>query len=94
MTATEPQSAVADGNSDLGYRVVQAVARAEGSDPMELDAPLYEVVNVDALAALVRSADEDLQASFRYLEYRVVVTGDGTVTVHDRGSGDTSETGK
>lgn len=94
MTATEPQPAVTDGDSDLGYRIVQEVARAEGSDPLELDAPLYEVVNVDALAALVRSANEDIQASFRYLEYRVVVTGDGTVTVHDRGSGDASEAGK
>jgi hypothetical protein len=61
-------------------RVVDALADATGTDPVALDPPLYEVVEPDALDAVVASSD-DLSVSFDYGDHRVVVHADGSVTV-------------
>jgi len=45
--------------------VLQAVAQAHGLDPIELDEPLYEAIDPDALDHLVESSDE-VTVTFRY----------------------------
>lgn len=61
--------------------IVREIATIEGTDPEELP-PLYDVVDTDALDALVRQADADgLTIGFDYGNYRVRVEGTGEVTV-------------
>lgn len=66
--------------------VVEAVARAEGVDPTEIERPLYEVVDPDALDDLfssrhVHSPASGIRVSFTYYGYEIQVRGDGDVTL-------------
>lgn len=71
-------------------RVIDALADATDTDPLELD-PLYGVIDPEALDQFIR-ADTDGNASvqFAYDGHDVEVRGDGTVAVdgtvydHDR----------
>lgn len=69
--------------------VVEAVAEAEDVDPTDL-APLYGVVDPDALDALFTSPLSESNApttagtvTFTYEGYRVEVTGGGRVSLED-----------
>lgn len=64
--------------------VVQEVAEREGVDAMELDRPLYEAIDPDALDRLVRSlgggpSASRFSVSFAYHGYGVTVWSDGVV---------------
>lgn len=61
-------------------RVADALAAATGTDPTRLEPPLYDVVDPDALDALVEGAT-GVRVSFDYDGHHVVVHGDGAVTV-------------
>lgn len=68
-------------------RVVDALAAATDTDPLEL-APLYEVVDPEALDRLFDAdATGRARVQFEYDGHAVEVRGDGTVavdgTVHD-----------
>ncbi|SDR41507.1 HalOD1 output domain-containing protein [Natronobacterium texcoconense] len=73
--------------------VVEAVARAEGTDPMALDPSLYRAIDPDALDRLVESADEELTVEFTFAGYTVRVDGFGDVTLSpsDRTSGSSNQ---
>ena len=68
-------------------RIVEAVAEREGVDPRQLEPPLFNVVNPDALDALfVRPADSgEVRTTglvrFEYLGYTVRLREDGAITV-------------
>lgn len=69
-------------------RVVVAIADKIGVDPLQLDPPLYEVIDLDALEALFpapdasgRSTVESLE--FTYQDCRVLINGDASVEVLD-----------
>ncbi|MHB9285898.1 HalOD1 output domain-containing protein [Halobacteriales archaeon Cl-PHB] len=64
--------------------IVDAVADAAGVDASDLDQPLGEQVDADALDQLVRSASgdaTDVHVRFRYLDHDVAVHSDGRVVV-------------
>ncbi|USZ70914.1 HalOD1 output domain-containing protein [Natronosalvus halobius] len=66
--------------------VVELVADREGTDPMELQPPLYDVIDPEALNALFAPTSrgqsrESGQVSFRYLGYDVTVRADGDVSI-------------
>ena len=66
--------------------VIESVATREGVDPMDLDVPLFDAVDPDALDALVRTGSDEgnrppIQVSFTYLGYNVIVASDGLVHV-------------
>lgn len=68
--------------------VVETVAAREGVDPMDIDAPLYEAVDPDALDSIVRTVDGEpnhapLEVEFTYYGYEVVVATDGSVRVSE-----------
>lgn len=65
--------------ADLCSDIVTAIAERTGADPLEMD-PLYDAVDVDAIEAIVGSA-EDATVEFAYHGHTVVVDGDGSVTV-------------
>lgn len=71
----------------LTLAIVGEVADREGVDPLDLEPPLHEVVDPDALEALFSdsidgTAREDVAVEFDYCGHRVLVDG-GTVRVGD-----------
>lgn len=69
--------------------IVQAVAAAADTDPLELP-PLYERVDADALDAVV-SGLRNGEVRFRYAGYAVTVHSDGTVEVDDDSTTDSEQ---
>lgn len=63
--------------------VLEAVAAEEGCKPTDLDVPLYEYVDPEALDALVSSPIDGL-ISFRYYGYDLTIDGNGTVWVDEQ----------
>ena len=63
-------------------QIVDAVAEAEGVEPVTLDPPLAEVVDPDAVERLVEnSTASDLEVRFAYRGHDVVVDESGRVQV-------------
>jgi len=63
----------------LSEAVIAAVAEAEGVDEQELDSPLFEMINPDALDSLFHNSAGRVQ--FKYLDYNVTVDHNGVVDV-------------
>lgn len=66
--------------------IIEAIAAHEGLDPMALEQPLYEVIDTDALDALVgnhrsEQARPTITVAFSYNGCRVHISGDGSVEV-------------
>lgn len=71
---------------EVGATIVEEIADREGVDPVELDVPLYEAVDADALDVLVggrghRTPQTSLLVEFSYLGYDVAVDGDGAISI-------------
>jgi len=60
--------------------VLAAVARRTGVDVADLEAPLYEAIDPDALDRLLQHG-ADVTVTFEYSGYRVSIDGEGTVAV-------------
>lgn len=69
------------------YRVLEAVARHEETSPDQFDQRLNEVVDPDALDALVRDDETTATVAFTYEGYTVVVHGDGRVSIQGDADG-------
>lgn len=71
----------------VSVAIVEAVAAAEGVDPVELTPPLYEVVDTDALDRLFapnsQRALADGRSNFSYKGYTITVEAGGTVTIEE-----------
>lgn len=67
----------------LSMKVIEAIAQREGIDPVELQTPIYEVVDLDALDALTRGESEStsVEISFTYEGYEVTVDNDRDVGI-------------
>jgi len=66
-------------SAKLSEAVIVAIAEKEGVDEQELDSPLFEVINPDALDSLFRNSGGRVQ--FEYLDYQVTVNDNGVVDV-------------
>lgn len=62
--------------------IVRAVADAADVDPVELTPPIYEIIDPEALDALLKRCRQG-QVQFPYKEWTVVARADGTVVVDD-----------
>lgn len=65
----------------LATRVVRAVAEAKGIEPTELEYPLGEYIDLDAVDQLVTHENASWTLSFELPEHNVTVTIDGMVLV-------------
>ncbi|WP_321112971.1 HalOD1 output domain-containing protein [Halorussus salinisoli] len=70
----------------MSEAVVTAVADAKGVSPVAVTPPLYDVIDPEALEAVVASMtsrpDEPAgHVEFPYNGFRITVTGDGRVSV-------------
>ena len=63
----------------ISLRVIDAIAEATGSDPLEMP-PLYHTVDLSALEHLIRGGDS-VSVEFEYEGRAVAVRSDGTVAV-------------
>lgn len=73
-------------HGSLTSRIAEKVAESEGVEPTELQPPLYEVIDPDALNAVFADAESDVsrevgRVEFTYCGYQVVVRSDGQVSV-------------
>ena len=82
------------GAESFSYTVVESVARHKGTEEIELDPPLYEVLDPDALDALFTGRGETRcpgRISFEYSGCTVTVSSTGHVLVEDAEDGSTGE---
>ena len=61
--------------------VIQAVADAHNLDPLDLSRPLGEVIDTDALDALLQDPGFNGKIEFTYMGYQVTVKADGKVAL-------------
>ncbi|MFC7156282.1 HalOD1 output domain-containing protein [Halomarina halobia] len=73
--------------------LIERIAELEGVDPLELDPPLNDVIDADALDELCAVSPCDLVVSFEYRGYAVRVRGDGTFDVRPSPAAGTSADG-
>lgn len=84
LMTTAPSIALQDHTTqDVTQQVLTAIATREGTSPVDLDQPLYDAIDPDALNALFSGPTPPVSVQFTYLGYEVVVRGDGTVDVTD-----------
>jgi len=68
--------------------IVSEIARLEGMEPTEIEPPLYEVLDPDALDALFTSTGaqpprEGGYVLFTYRDYEVTVYGSGRIDIRE-----------
>lgn len=74
----------------IALAVVEAIAEREAVDPIDLDRPLYDVIDPDALENLFRvdAAGRSIcsgHVTFAYGDYLVRVSSDREISVFGRG---------
>jgi hypothetical protein len=76
----------ARGDAEIGTRIVESVAAERDVDPLDLEPPLFEVIDADALDALVR--DSSIAVQFQYAGHAVTVRPDGEIDVESAATGE------
>lgn len=66
-------------SDSLSMRVVEAVAESTGVEPTQLQPPLYDVINPEALDSLFRNGDGSV--TFSYCGRTVTVTNQAEITI-------------
>lgn len=61
--------------------IVTSIAAAKNVDPVDLEPPLYEVINPESLRDVIESADPSSRVRFRFDDLEVEVRGDETVEI-------------
>lgn len=70
------------GRQSVSARIIDAVASATETDPLEIEPPLYSAVDTDALDRLAGSdSGAAVQVEFEYADHDIAVDGDGTIAV-------------
>lgn len=72
----------------IPMRIVTTIAEAEGVDPTELDPPIYDVIDPEALAALFQTPGNTTDSTeggviFPYNGYKVHVTNSRDISIQD-----------
>ena len=66
--------------------IVESLAEAEGTNPIDLNPPLYDVIDPDALGGLFTNDQTLGKVVFNYNCYEVSVFSDGYVSVKSHGT--------
>lgn len=72
----------------VGTEIVEQIADREGVDPVDLDVRLYDVIDADALEALMngtgdRQPQANLRVEFTYCGYAVTVGKNGRISIDE-----------
>lgn len=86
MEATPPTSTEGQSNEKPSQTVVELVANLEGTNPVELNPPLYSAVDPETLDALFHSSRNNESQTpnyvcFTYLGHEIRVSDDGEVSL-------------
>ena len=78
-----------DSDRSFGLSVIEALATAMDVDPLEMEPPLYEVIDhvaLDMLFSPTKNGDdhEEIVVRFDYDGYEVTVSNDGTINIFER----------
>lgn len=73
---------------ELPLVIAERIAEREGLTSINLQPPLYESVDTDALEALLDSSNDAISVSFTYQGYAVHVDGTGSVRISDPPAGE------
>lgn len=74
------QAEVAE-ESRISQKVVEAIAEAEETEPIELTPPLYEVIDLETLENLLTNNQTLAKVVFNYNSCEVTVFSDGYISV-------------
>ncbi len=70
-------------SSTIVQQIIETVAAADNTDPETMNPPLADVVDPDALNALIEHSSADsgrtFEVRFHYRNHEVVITDDGDV---------------
>lgn len=76
--------------SSLVIKIVEHIAAQQGVDPIDLDSPLYDSIDTDALETLIESARDSPQNScsveFPYHDYIVTVDETRSISIREKES--------
>lgn len=76
-----------DSDAELSFVILESVAEAAGVDPSDLDEPMYETVDPEAIGKLFSDVGTPAatpgQVVFEYCGHSVVVRSDGRISVYD-----------
>ena len=64
----------------ISLRVVESLAAAREIEPLDMDPPLFDVIDPEALDRLFRS-DAECRVTFEYEGHEVVVRNDGRISI-------------
>lgn len=80
---TVPRGNAVGESTPLSMAVIDAVARREGIDPVDLETPMYDVIDLDALDALTSgdTGGTSIEVSFTYAGYEVTVDDERDIQV-------------
>lgn len=67
-----------DLSGDLAVDIVTQVGKLDDATSTELNPPLGDVIDIDALGQLVAKTERTLRVSFEYLEYEVTVISEAS----------------
>lgn len=67
-----------DISGDLAVDIVTKVEELDNASATELDPPLGEVIDIDALGQLVAMTERTVRVTFGYLEYEVTVISEAS----------------
>lgn len=82
MSTVQRGDAVGE-STPLSMEVIDAIAEQEGIDPIDLETPIYEVIDLDAVDALTTgdTSTNDIEVSFTYEGYEVTVDNDRDIRI-------------
>lgn len=64
--------------------VLRSLAAVTGVDQLEIEPPLYESIDPDALDQLFESAQsDDLHVSFAHSDHRIIIDGNGDLSIQE-----------
>lgn len=69
--------------NELVLEIAETVAAREGVDITELESPLHEAIDTEALESMFSTPGVDASVAFEYCGYTVRVDGDGDVRVSE-----------
>lgn len=73
-------------SDSLTQEIVQKIADLEGVEPLDLETPLYEAIDPEALEALLTDTitgerRDNVSVEFQYYGYDIVVDSDGEIAI-------------
>lgn len=81
MANSDPTLLQQTNDDRVSDRLLAALAKKEGTSPLEFDRPLNDVVDLDALDSLFQKSGREGTVEFSYIGYRVAIDENGEIEI-------------